>query len=244
MILNDSSAVRGLPGLTPPRRLLLVDTHTLFRHGLAALLARSGQFEVVAQAGTVREGAALARELQPDVILFDLDFADGQGADAVTQLSEAGTASRLLVLTGSKDERDLAMAMKAGAHGYLLKDMDVDMLECQMTRALRGICVVSPAMTDLLAEVLHRALRDNGRLDPKPSLSLVECLSQRERDVLYELGRGASNKRIALTLGIAENTVKIHMQNIRRKLGVQSRVEAAMVVAQSAAAHGMHGALS
>ena len=240
MNLFDSPALRCISGLTR-RRLLLVDGQTLFRHGLAALLAESAQFEVVGQAGSAREGASRARELQPDLILLDPGFAEGQGAQAVAQLREACAASRLLVLTASKDECDLAMAMKAGAQGYLLKDMELDALERQMERALQGICVVSPAMTDLLAEVLHRALSDDGRLDQKPSLGVVECLSQRERGVLYEVARGASNKRIALTLGIAENTVKIHMQNIRRKLGVQSRVEAAMVVAQQS---GTHGALS
>lgn len=213
------------------RRLLIVDAQTLFRCGLAALLAASGRFEVAGQAGSVGEAIGQAAELQPDLILHDMAFPDGAVAHAVERLKLASPRSRLLVLTASEDERDLATALKAGVHGYLLKAMDLDALERQLERALQGVCVVSPAMTDLLAQVLHRALRDDGPPIEPPSVDAVGCLSQREREVLLALARGSTNKRIALLLGIAENTVKIHMQNIRRKLGVQSRIEAAMVLA-------------
>jgi two-component system nitrate/nitrite response regulator NarL len=209
-------------------RVLVVDDHTLFRRGLIALLAGDARFEIVAEAGDASEAHRRAAATQPDVILLDNHMPGVNGVDALAGLKEVSPAARVLMLTVSEDERDLAAALRGGARGYLLKTMDSDMLVAAILRTMAGDSVVSPEMTSKLVSAFQSgqgeppgtAVED----DPDP----IDSLSPREREILAHIARGASNKEVARELGIAEATVKIHVQHILRKLNLSSRVQAAV----------------
>ncbi len=213
-------------------RLLVVDDHTLFRRGLIALLSQDARFAVVGEAADAGEAQRRAAELQPDLILLDNHLPGVTGVDALAGLKEAAPGTRVLMLTVSEDERDLAAALKAGASGYLLKTVDGDALARAIERTMRGDSVVSPEMTGKLVAAFQAL---NGRDAPAgappsaPAADPVAGLSPREAEILRHIARGASNKEIARALAIAETTVKIHVQHILRKLGVDSRVQAAVL---------------
>jgi two-component system nitrate/nitrite response regulator NarL len=209
-------------------RVLVVDDHTLFRRGLIALLAGDGRFEIVAEAGDAGEAQRRAAEVQPEVILLDNHMPGVNGVDALAGLREVAPQARVLMLTVSEDERDLAAALRGGASGYLLKTADSDDLASAILRTVAGESVVSPQMTGKLVSAFQ-SLRPGGapaEADP------IDGLSPRERQILEQIRRGASNKEIARTLDIAEPTVKIHVQHILRKLNLSSRVQAAVYAAQ------------
>ncbi len=246
----------GMPqGATPPVTLLVVDDHTLFRRGLIALLGQDEGVRVVGEAGDAAQALRLAPQLAPQVILLDNHLPGVKGVDAIRGLREASPTSRVLMLTVSEDAQDLATALRNGAQGYLLKTIDGDLLAQAIRRAARGEPVVSPELMDKLVaafqsqgapEVPVKApaavvaegsagatvatvAADSGALAPAGALAGgATPLSPREEDVLREIARGASNKEIARTLDIAETTVKIHVQHILRKLGLTSRVQAAV----------------
>lgn len=205
-------------------RILVVDDHTLFRRGLLALLGRDPAFTVVGDAGDAGEAQRRAAELQPDVVLLDNHMPGVRGIDAISALREAAPAARIIVLTVSEDEEDLARALNAGAAGYLLKTVESEELGNSIRRALTGEAVVSPEMTHKLVNALRSA---SGAAAPGAPVR-EEALSPREREILREIAGGASNKEIARTLGIAETTVKVHVQHILRKLNLSSRVQAAV----------------
>jgi len=222
-----------------PVTLLVVDDHTLFRRGLIALLAQDAGLQVIGEAGDAAEALRLAPQLQPQVILLDNHLPGVMGVDAIRGLREVAPASRVLMLTVSEDAQDLAAALRNGAQGYLLKTIDGDLLAEAIRRAARGEPVVSPELMGKLVA----AFQSQGVPDPSPAASATTPpsalraepagsapapLSPREEDVLREITRGASNKEIARTLDIAETTVKIHVQHILRKLGLTSRVQAAV----------------
>lgn len=211
--------------MTPTLRLLLVDDHSLFRRGLAALLADEPGWQVAGQAADASEALRCAAELQPDLILLDNHLPGVRGVDAVPGLREVAPRARVLLLTVSEEGEDLAAALKAGASGYLLKTIEREALVSGIVRALQGELVVSPQMTGKLMD----ALRSGGAppavpVEDEPG----DGLSPRELEILAEIAQGASNKGIARTLGIAETTVKIHVQRILRKLKLSSRVQAAV----------------
>jgi two-component system nitrate/nitrite response regulator NarL len=209
-------------------RVLVVDDHTLFRRGLVALLAGDDRFEIVAEAGDANEAHRRAAATQPDVILLDNHMPGVNGVDALAGFKEVSPAARVLMLTVSEDERDLAAALRAGARGYLLKTMDSDMLAAAILRTMAGDSVVSPEMTSKLVSAFQSCQSDAPAravgVDPDP----IHSLSPREREILAHIARGASNKAMARALGIAEATVKIHVQHILRKLNLSSRVQAAV----------------
>jgi len=212
-------------------RLLLVDDHSLFRRGLAALLADEPGLEVVGQAGDAGQAQRLARELLPDLVLLDNHLPGVRGVDAIPGLREVAPGARVIVLTVSEDGDDLAAALRSGAAGYLLKTIERDALIDSLRRAMRGESVVSPEMTEKLIKAFRDASAAGGaagaehaEAEPAPH----DALSPREIETLREIARGASNKEIARSLGIAETTVKIHVQRILRKLGLSSRVQAAV----------------
>lgn len=211
---------------TEPIRILVVDDHTLFRRGLMALLAREAQFEVVGDAADAGAAQRRAQELQPDLILLDNHLPGVRGVDALPALREAAPGARVLMLTVSEDEQDLAAALKAGAAGYLLKTIEGDALADAIRRAMRGEHVVASEMTGKLVSVLRG---DTPAAPASPAAALLEPLSPRERDILRGIARGASNKEIGASLGIAETTVKIHVQHVLRKLDVSTRVQAAVL---------------
>jgi len=212
-------------------RILVVDDHTLFRRGLIALLAREPNFEIVGDAADAGEAQRRAQELQPDLILLDNHLPGVRGVDALPALRDAAPKARVLMLTVSEDEQDLGTALKAGAAGYLLKTIEGDALATAIARVMRGESVVAPEMTSKLVS----AFQNGGATAPaalpalSPAQTLLGQLSPRERDILRGIARGASNKEIGTELGIAETTVKIHVQHVLRKLAVSTRVQAAVL---------------
>lgn len=221
--------------LSPRIRLLLVDDHHLFRRGLKALLDQDERFEVSAEAGDVGEALRQLAKDQPDVILLDNHLPGVRGVDAIPALKEAAPRARLLMLTVSEDAQDLATALQAGADGYLLKTVESDQLCEAIVQALDGNSVVSPEMlTKLVSAFRTLPGSDSGSapLEPSPrergESEAMQSLSPREREILGLIARGDSNKLIARELDIAETTVKIHVQHILRKLGLSSRVQAAV----------------
>ena len=215
--------------MSSPIRLLVVDDHKLFRRGLMALLAQHERLQVVGEAGDAGEAQRRAAELRPDVILLDNHLPGVRGVDALPALHEAAPCSRIMMLTVSEDEADLAGALRHGAHGYLLMTTDSDELLAAIERCVSGESVLSPVMTAKLVS----AFKSSTRAEPVASAAdEADALSPRELDVLRELARGASNKEIARTLNIAETTVKIHVQNILRKLRLSSRVQAAVFASE------------
>jgi two-component system nitrate/nitrite response regulator NarL len=216
--------------------ILVVDDHTLFRRGLIALLEQHPGLQVVGEAGDAAQALRLAPALQPDIILLDNHLPGVAGIDAVQDLRKLAPRTRVLMLTVSEDEHDLAMALRNGAQGYLLKTIDGDLLAQAIERAARGEPVVSPELMGKLVAAFQSqgapVLVPPLPAEPPAAAPAVPDgaapLSPREEDVLREIARGASNKEIARTLDIAETTVKIHVQHILRKLGLSSRVQAAV----------------
>jgi two-component system, NarL family, nitrate/nitrite response regulator NarL len=208
-------------------RILVVDDHTLFRRGLTALLSREAQFQVVGDAADAGEAQRRAAALQPDLILLDNHLPGVNGVDALPALREAAPTARVLMLTISEDEADLAAALRGGACGYLLKTMEGDALAAAIWRAMHGESVIAPQMTGKLVAAFQAASAPAPAPEPAPATP-GESLSPREREILRLVARGASNKEVARDLGIAETTVKIHVQHLLRKLGLNSRVQAAV----------------
>ena len=200
-----------------PVRILVVDDHTLFRRGLTALLARDASLQVVGDAADAGEAQRRAAELQPDLILLDNHLPGVNGVDALPALRQAAPGARIMMLTVSEDEADLAAALRGGACGYLLKTIEGDALVTAIHRAMGGASVVAEEMTGkLVAAYRGAAAAPAGGEAAPPPPSPIDQLSPRERDILRGIARGASNKEIARDLGIAETTVKIHVQHVLR----------------------------
>lgn len=212
-------------------RILVVDDHTLFRRGLTALLQRDPQFEIVGDAGDAGEALRRAEALQPDLILLDNHLPGVNGVDALPALLEAAPRTRVLMLTVSEDEQDLAAALRGGACGYLLKTIEGDALSVAIRRAMRGESVVAEEMTGKLVAAYRGAAAPPSALAAAPA-SKLGALSPREHEILRGIALGQGNKEIARSLGIAETTVKIHVQHILRKLDVSSRVHAAVIAVE------------
>ena len=202
-------------------RVLLVDDHQLFRSGVKALLSRQPDIEIVGEAGDGLDGVQQARRLKPDIVLLDLHMPGMGGREAVRAITEDVPDARVLMLTVSEDAEDLLDTLGAGAAGYLLKNIETEYFVDAVRRAAAGDSVVSPEMTGKLVAGLKRA-------STAPPPLEKETLSTREREVLAALARGASNKDMAREFDLAESTVKIHVQNILRKLKLTSRVQAAV----------------
>jgi two-component system nitrate/nitrite response regulator NarL len=216
-------------------RILIVDDHTLFRRGLTALLARDPRHKVIGDAADAGQAQRRALELQPDLILLDNHMGGVNGVDALPSLREAAPKARILMLTVSEDEDDLAAALRNGASGYLLKTMEGDALTGAINRAMAGENVVAPEMTGKLVAAYRSAAAapaeaDNDKEDVASPLA---SLTPRELDILRAVTAGASNKEIARQFAIAETTVKIHVQHILRKLDVSSRVHAAVIATEN-----------
>ena len=210
-----------------PVRLMVVDDHTLFRRGLVALLASDATLAVIGEASDAGEAVRKAATLQPDVILLDNHLPGVTGIQALPGLKDAAPDARVILLTVSEDAGDLQAALRGGAHGYLLKTIEGDLLAQAIHRAMRGEAVVSPEMTGKLVTAFRAASSPPPAEPPAPPDPL-QLLSARELQVLEQIALGASNKEIARTLEIAETTVKIHVQHILRKLNLSSRVQAAV----------------
>ena len=218
---------------SPPVRLMVVDDHTLFRRGLVALLASDSSLNVVGEASDAGEAVRKAAVLQPDVILLDNHLPGATGIQSLPGLKDAAPAARIILLTVSEDEQDLQAALRAGAHGYLLKTIEGDLLAQSIHRAMRGEPVISSEMTGKLVTAFQSAASPSAPTPSKPAP--LSQLSAREQQVLQQIALGASNKEIARALSIAETTVKIHVQHILRKLDLTSRVQAAVFATGGAA---------
>jgi len=210
-------------------RVMIVDDHTLFRRGLTALLGADPRLEVVGDAADAGAALKRAKELAPDVVLLDNHLPGVSGVDVIPALREAVPHACIMMLTVSEDAQDLASALRAGACGYLLKTMEGDALIDAVLRAVGGESVVADAMTAKLVTAYREAA--NGGADTPASKFAL--LSPREQDILRGIARGASNKEIGRDLGIAETTVKIHVQHVLRKLDVASRVQAAVIASSN-----------
>ncbi len=200
-------------------RLLIVDNHTLFRQGLVSLLQSEPGYDVIGEASSGEEAVRVVPELRPDVVLMDVKMPGIGGVEATHRLMEANPEERILMLTVSEEEENLFAAIQAGARGYILKNADASELLEAIQRVHAGEAMISPAMTFRLLQVLK-----TGGI-PAPISELP--LTSREQDVFRLLAQGASNRQIAETLMITENTVKTHVRNILEKLELHSRSEVA-----------------
>ena len=203
-------------------RILLVDDHALFRSGVASLLAGQPDFEVVGEAGTGEQGLELARDLLPDVILMDVSMPGMDGLEATRLIKTELPYVRIIILTISDSEPSLFEAIKAGAQGYLLKSIEPRALFGALRGVVQGEAPLSRVMAARLLDEFGRQVRQDGVPPPEPG-----GLSPREQEVLKQLTLGRSNKEIASSMKIAENTVKNHLKNILEKLHLENRVQAA-----------------
>lgn len=208
-------------------RVLLIDDHALVRKGMEELL-RSRGVEVVASAGSGEEGIRVAQELKPDIILLDVKMPGMNGIETLTRLRAAGTRTPVLMLTMSREDSDLLAALRSGAQGYLLKDMEPEDLVPALEVAVSGGNVVAKEMADTLARLIRGQTKD----EPRPSPAPLAELTPRELEILRHLAEGQSNKVIARELDITDGTVKLHVKSILRKLAVRSRVEAAVLAVE------------
>jgi two-component system nitrate/nitrite response regulator NarL len=208
--------------------VLVVDDHPLFRKGVVQLLAMEPSIDVVGEAGNRAQALALADRHDPDLILLDLNLKAESGLDVLAALKAEDPSRRVVMLTVSDAADDLMGAIRAGADGYLLKDMEPEQLLDRVRASLAGETVIGEALAARLASALRQEAQESaGRV--RRDLSL---LTEREREVLRCLAGGQSNKHIARTLSITEGTVKVHVKNLLKKLGFRSRVEAAVWMAQ------------
>lgn len=207
-----------------PIRVAIVDDQALFREGLRILLSTRGEVEVVGEGATGEDAVALADRLQPDVVLMDLRMPVMDGIRATLAIRDRCPQIAVLVLTTFDDDASLFGALRAGAAGYLLKDVSSDTLISAITAAARGEAYLQSAVTGRVVAALARMMESAG----ERAEALVLPLSPRERQILTLLGTGASNKEIADRLCLAEGTVKNHVTNILTKLDVRDRTQAAI----------------
>ena len=204
-------------------KLVIIDDHTLFRTGLYELLTRRN-LEVVGMTGVAEEALDLVVREAPDIVLLDLRMGEANGLEILRDIRKALPDQRVIILTTSIEEGDVLRALKLGADGYLLKDMDADNLVQHLQQAHAGETVVAQDFTGLLA----RAAVSRDKLKPKSANNTYK-LTPREMDILSHIAKGESNKHIAAELGIVDGTVKLHVRQVLKKLGVQTRVQAALL---------------
>ncbi len=204
-------------------RILLVDDHQLFRAALQELLHAQG---LTTESGSGQDDVlALIASFQPDLVLLDLRMPGQDGLSVLRQIHEHHPDLPVVMLTGSEEERDLFDCLRAGAQGYLLKHNDPEYLISALHQATGGKIAVAPQLTDTLARALGQPPDQRTEQAPPDPFA---GLTPRERDILERLAAGESNKVIARHLGISDGTVKLHVKSVLRKLGVHSRVEAAI----------------
>lgn len=201
--------------------LIAIDDHPLFRKGVADLIGMEDSLKMIGEAASGEEGLTLAEELHPDLILLDLNMKGLDGIETLKLLKEREPDARVIMLTVSDNEEDVVAALRAGADGYLLKDMEPEDTLIYLRQAARGKLVISERLTELLAH----ALRSEGT---HPSDANQAGLTEREEQILSLIAQGLSNKMIARKLDITEGTVKVHVKHLLKKLNLRSRVEAAV----------------
>lgn len=202
---------------SPRHRILLVDDHPMIRRGIRQMLELEDDFTIVGEANHGAEALALLDSLQPDLILLDNNMPQMNGLETLRHLRAQDFAGKVLLFTVSDAEDDIRDALRLDADGYLLKDMEPELLIQYIRDAMDGVLVISPGLTRVMAQALRSPPRQNE----------VE-LTERERQVLRSIASGYSNKVIGHKLGITEGTVKVHVKNLLHKLGLRSQVEAAV----------------
>ncbi|MEJ2393167.1 MAG: two-component system response regulator NarL [Candidatus Thiodiazotropha sp.] len=202
-------------------RVLAIDDHPLFRKGVSDLIDMDPQLMLVGEAANGQDGLALAKELEPDLILLDINMKGMSGLETLTAIKQLEMDALILMLTVSDNEEDVLSALRVGADGYLLKDMEPEDILLSIHKAMQGTMVISERLTQLLA----KALRDEDKLGENSDLP---PLTTREQEILEQIANGMSNKRIAHTLNISEGTVKVHVKHLLKKLNLHSRTEAAV----------------
>lgn len=209
-------------------RVILIDDHALVRKGLEELL-RSRGIDVVASVGNGEEGIRQAKQLDADIILLDIKMPGINGLETLKRMKQANIEIPVLMLTMSRDENDLEQSLRNGAQGYLLKDMDPEELIPALKDAIDGTNVVSNELIGSLTRIIQGQPKEQEIREPATPLSE---LTPREHEILTHIAEGESNKVIAKNLGISDGTVKLHVKAILRKLGVHSRVEAAVIAVE------------
>ncbi len=204
----------------PLIRTLVIDDHPLFRRGVCQLLGLEPGFEIVGEAASGEEGIELARRLDPDLILLDLNMKGLGGIETLRAMRDADIGARILILTVSNAAEDLIAAIRAGSDGYVLKDTDPNDMLRLIRNAMEGQDAISPELIGLLT----LALRQESLGEARSQAGLTE----RETAILRCLAAGMSNKLIAREFDIMESTVKVHIRNLLKKLKFRSRVEAAV----------------
>ena len=200
--------------------ILVVDDHPLMRKGILQLIAMEPSLRLVGEAGDGQQGVELAHRLRPDLILLDLNMRGLSGMEALKTLKAADLDTRVIILTVSDSEDDVVAALRLGADGYLLKDMEPEEVLHSLKTAAQGRIALGERVAAILADTLRHETQ------PKPIDSIK--LTEREREILSLIAAGCSNKLIARRLKITEGTVKVHVKHLLRKLDLASRVEAAV----------------
>ncbi len=203
-----------------PISIVVVDDHPLFRKGVADLIAMDPLLELIGEAASGEEGLKLALEITPDIVLLDLNMRGMDGLATLKALKEQGYGGYVVMLTVSDSESDIIDALRSGADGYLLKDMEPEEVLESIRAAASGQIAIPAELTQLLA----RALRHEGR----PVTSSEANLTEREQQILELIAESLGNKQIARQLDIAESTVKVHVKHLLKKLKLHTRLEAAV----------------
>ena len=205
---------------SPPIRVLIVDDHAVVRTGLRVFLDLQPDIEVVGEAADGSEGVAMARRLEPDVILMDLLMPNMDGITAIGRVKAERPETEIVTMTSFIEEDKVTAALEAGASGYVLKDAEAEEVAAAVRAAFAGEVHLDPAVARLLAQRMRQR--------KSPEEQLTEPLTDREKDVIRLLGQGLSNKEIGAALFITERTARTYVSNILGKLGLQSRTQAAL----------------
>lgn len=217
-----SSEAPRAPSEANPIRVLIVDDHALFRRGLEMVLAQEPDIEVVGEAADGSEAVTMAGEMAPDIVLMDVRMPRRGGIDATSAIKQAVPSAKIVMLTISDEEADLYDAIKAGAMGYLLKEISIDEVAADIRAVYNGQSLISPSMASKLLSEFASMIKNK---DDRPQLPTPR-LTDREMEVLRLVAKGLNNRDIAKQLFISENTVKNHIRNILEKLQLHSRMEA------------------
>jgi DNA-binding NarL/FixJ family response regulator len=222
----DDQELEGTEATAPvsdePIRVLIVDDHALFRRGLVMVLEQEKDIELVGEAGDGAEAVNIAQETMPDVVLMDVRMPRRGGIEATSQIKALAPHIKILMLTISDEEADLYDAIKAGASGYLLKEISIEEVANAIRQVHAGQSMISPSMASKLLTEFATMVK---KTDEKPAAAQPR-LTEREMEVLRLVAKGRNNRDIAKELFISENTVKNHIRNILEKLHLHSRMQA------------------
>ena len=196
--------------------ILVIDDHPLIRRGIKALAMMDDAFELIAEADNGPDGIELARSLQPDIILLDFNMEKMNGLETLEAIKKTDINSRIIILSVSDNEKNIVSTLRAGADGYLLKDMEPEDMLTRLHQVVNGQIILSDKVSDLVV----RGLQEESRKTVK--------LTGREDEILQLIAKGMSNKLIARELNIVESTVKVHVKHLLRKLKLRNRLEAAI----------------